>query len=106
VKGIAVPRVSRTLDRLASADDACQMCSWRQEPKVAGMVFCRDWLLGGYTRTFSPFYRGVVTPYALEVGAAGEGDNRHHPFSAFRATRDLIHEVLPVFSPLCRFFLP
>jgi hypothetical protein len=70
---------------------------------VAGVAFCYDWLLGGCTWTFSPFHRGVVTPYALEVGAAGEGDNRHHAFSAFRAARDRIHEVLPIFAPITVF---
>jgi hypothetical protein len=61
--------------------------------------FCYDWLLRGRKRTFSPFHRGVVTTYALEVGAAGEGDNRDHSFSAFRAARCPIHEILPIFAP-------
>jgi hypothetical protein len=33
----------------------------------------------------------------LEVGAAGDGDNRDHSFSAFRAARCSIHEILPDF---------
>jgi hypothetical protein len=33
----------------------------------------------------------------LEVGAAGDGDNRDHLFSAFRAARYPIHEILPIF---------
>ena len=41
----------------------------------------------GAVSGFSPFHRGVVTAYALEVGAAGDGDNRYHSFSAFRAAR-------------------
>src|SRR5258708_1538401 len=53
-----------------------------------------DWLLRGCKRTFSPFHRGVVTTYALEVGAAGDGDYRDHSFSAFRAARCLIHGAL------------
>ena len=63
---------------------------------------CYDWLLRGYKRTFSPFHRGVVTTYALEVGAAGDGDNRDHSFSAFRAARCPIHEILPIFAPITR----
>ena len=59
--------------------------------------FCNDWLLWGYKRTFSPFHRGVVTTYALEVGAAGQGDNRDPSFSAFEAVRYPIHETLPIF---------
>jgi hypothetical protein len=59
--------------------------------------FCNDWLLWGYKRTFSPFHRGVVTAYALEVGAAGQGDNRDPSFSAFEAVRYPIHETLPIF---------
>jgi hypothetical protein len=43
----------------------------------------------------SPFHRRVVTTYALELGAAGDGDNRDHTFSAFRAPRYSIHEILP-----------
>jgi hypothetical protein len=36
----------------------------------------------------------------LEVGAAGDGDNRDHSFSAFRAARCSIHEmILPIFHP-------
>ena len=53
----------------------------------------------GCKRTFSPFHRGVVTTYALEVGAAGEGDNRDHSLFAFRAARCSIHEILPIFHP-------
>jgi hypothetical protein len=47
-------------------------------------------------RTLSPFHRRVVTTYALELGAAGDGDNRDHTFSAFRAPRYSIHEILPI----------
>jgi hypothetical protein len=35
----------------------------------------------------------------LEVGAAGDGDNRDHSFPAFRAARCSIHEILPIFAP-------
>jgi len=35
----------------------------------------------------------------LEVDAAGDGDNRDHSFSALRAARYLIHDVLPIFHP-------
>jgi len=59
--------------------------------------FCNDWLLRGCKRTFSPFHHGVVTAYALEVGAAGQGDNRHPPLSAFGAVRYPIHEIPPDF---------
>jgi hypothetical protein len=59
-----------------------------------------DWLLRGCGRTFSPFHRGVVTTYALEVGAAGDADNRDHSFSAFRAACCSIHEILPIFLPI------
>ena len=59
--------------------------------------FCNDWLLRGYKRTFSPFNHGVVTAYALEVGAAGQGDNRNPSFSAFGAVRYSIHEIPPDF---------
>jgi hypothetical protein len=50
------------------------------------------WLLRGARRTFSPFHHGAVTIFTLEVGAAGDGDNRDHSFSAFRAARCSIHE--------------
>src|ERR1700733_6430759 len=59
-----------------------------------------DWLLRDRRRTFSPFHRGVVTTYALEVGAAGDGNNRNHSLSAFRAARYPIHKILPIFSAL------
>jgi hypothetical protein len=60
--------------------------------------YCNDWLLRGCKRTFSPFHRGVVTSYALEVGAAGEGDNRDASLSAFGAVRyPIIHEIPPDF---------
>ena len=62
-------------------------------------AFCYDWLLRGCKRTFSPFHRRVVTTYALEVGAAGDGDYRDQSFSAFRAARCSIHEILPIFNP-------
>ncbi len=66
-------------------------------PWLSGLnAFRDDWLLRRCKRTFSPFQRGVVTTYALEVGAAGDGDYRYHSFSAFRAARCLIHGmVLP-----------
>jgi hypothetical protein len=35
----------------------------------------------------------------LILGAAGDGDNRDHSFSAFRAARRSIHEILPIFHP-------
>jgi hypothetical protein len=59
--------------------------------------FCNDRFLRGYKRTFRPFHRGIVTAYALEVGAAGEGNNWDHSFSAFCAVRYPIHEILPIF---------
>jgi hypothetical protein len=59
--------------------------------------FCNDWLLRGDKRTFGPFHRGVVTAYALEVGAAGEGDNWDPSFAAFAAERYPIHEIPPDF---------
>jgi hypothetical protein len=34
----------------------------------------------------------------LEVGAAGQSDNRDHSLSAYRATRRLTHEILPIFE--------
>jgi hypothetical protein len=62
--------------------------------------FHYDWLLRRCKRTLRPFHRGVVTTYALEIGAAGDGDYRYHSFSAFRAVRCSIHEmVLPILSP-------
>ena len=59
-------------------------------------AFCCDWLIRDCKRTLSPFHRRVVTTYALELGAAGDGDNRDHTFSAFRAPRYSIHEILPI----------
>jgi hypothetical protein len=56
------------------------------------------WLLRGARRTFSPFHHGAVTTFTLEVGAAGDGDNRDHSFSAFRAARCSIHEILRFFT--------
>ena len=49
--------------------------------------FYYDWLLWGYRQTFSQFNRGVVTTYALEVGAAGDRDNWDQLLSALRAAR-------------------
>ena len=60
-------------------------------------AFWYDGLLRHYERTFSPFHRRVITTDALEVGASGEGDNRDPLFSAFRAVRYPIHEILPIF---------
>src|SRR5712664_4248870 len=60
---------------------------------------CGDRLLRRCQRTFSPFHRGVVTTDALQVGAAGEGDNRDQPFSAFVAARYPIHGILPISPP-------
>jgi hypothetical protein len=59
--------------------------------------FCNDWLLRGNVRTFGQFHCGVVTAYALEVGAARQGDNRDPSFSALRALRYPIHEIPPNF---------
>ena len=61
-----------------------------------------EWFVRGCKRTFSPFHRRVVTTNALEVGAAGEGDNRDHSFSAFRAERCSIHEDSSRFPLLTR----
>jgi hypothetical protein len=75
----------------------------RHEPKAEQLnAFRYDWLLRGCKRTFSPFHRGVVTTYALEVSAAGDGDYWDHSLSAFRAVRCLIHGTLPIFQPLTR----
>ena len=63
------------------------------------ITFRCHWLLRGARRTFSPFHHGAVTTFTLEVGAAGDGDNRDHSFSAFRAARCSIHEILPIFHP-------
>jgi hypothetical protein len=78
-----------------------QAASAEKVPRRAEWLngFCYDWLLRGCKRTFSPFHGGVVTTYALEVGVAGDGDNRDQLFSAFRAARYLIHEILPIFRP-------
>jgi hypothetical protein len=70
------------------------------EPKAGWSslnAFWYDWLLRGCERTFSPFHRRVVTTYALEVSAAGDGDYWDHSLSAFRAVRCSIHEILPNF---------
>jgi hypothetical protein len=58
-------------------------------------VFWHEWLRRGRQRTFSPFHRGVVTTYALEIGPSEDGDNRDQSFSAFRAARYFIHEMIP-----------
>ena len=63
-------------------------------------ALCYDWLIRGCKRTLSPFHRGIVTTYTLELGAAGEGDNRDHMFSAFRAAGYWIHEILPILPVL------
>src|ERR1700726_1393034 len=62
-------------------------------------AFLYDWLFRGSERTFRPFRRGVVTTYALENGAAADGDNRDHSLFAIRAARCSIHEILPIFRP-------
>ena len=59
---------------------------------------------GAESGTFSRFNRGVVTTYALEVGATGDGDNRDQSFSAFRAARCLIHEILRFLFPMAHWF--
>jgi hypothetical protein len=51
----------------------------------------------GLCRTFRPSHSGVTTTYALENGAAGEGDNRDQSLFAIRAARCSIHEILPIF---------
>jgi uncharacterized protein (DUF2236 family) len=38
----------------------------------------------------------------LQVGAAGDGNNRDQPFSAFRAARCSVHDILPIFFTLIR----
>src|SRR4029077_10212579 len=65
-------------------------------------VFWDEWVLRGRKRTFGRFPRGVVTTYALEIGPPKDGDNRDQSFSAFRATRYLIHKMTPDFSTLTR----
>src|SRR5260370_9292009 len=74
----------------------------KHEPKAGRSslnAFWYDWLLRGCERTFSPFHRGVVTTYALEVGAPGHGDYRDQLLSAFLAARCLVHRTLPIFQP-------
>jgi len=61
-------------------------------------AFCCDWLIRDRKRTLSPFHRGVVTTYTLELGTAGDGNNRDHTFPAFLAARCSIHEILPITS--------
>ena len=61
-------------------------------------AFLYDWLFRGCERTFRPLHRGVVTTYALENGAAGDGDNRDHSLFAIRAARCSIHEILPIYT--------
>jgi hypothetical protein len=55
-----------------------------------------DWLVRGCKWTFSPSDSGVITTYTLKIGAAGDGDNRDHTFSAFQAVRRSIHWILPI----------
>jgi hypothetical protein len=82
-------RVPNTLGPCAaSARRACH--SWLNR-------LCNDWLFRSCKRTFSPFHRGVVTGYALEVGAAEQGENRDPLFSAFGAVRYRIHQIPPGF---------
>jgi hypothetical protein len=73
----------------------------RRQLRVPASVWlngdCSDWLLRGYNWTFSPFHRGVVTGYALEVGAAEQGENRDPSFSAFGTVRYQLHEIPPDF---------
>jgi hypothetical protein len=59
-------------------------------------ALCCDRLLGSCKRAFSPSDGGVIAAYALKIGAAGDGDNRDHAFSAFRAVRRSIHGILPI----------
>jgi hypothetical protein len=61
-------------------------------------AFLYDWFFRGCERTFRPLHRGVVTTYALENGAAGDGDNRDHSLFAIRAARCSIHEILPIYT--------
>jgi hypothetical protein len=63
-------------------------------------TFQQDWLLSGCKRTVGPFHRRVVATYALEVGAAGDSDNRDHSFSAFSAASRSIHDLLLDFYSL------
>jgi hypothetical protein len=70
-----------------------------QDERSGLNAFYYDWPLRGSKRTFSPFHRGVVTTYALEVGAAGDGDYREHAFSAFWAACCLSHEMILLISP-------
>jgi hypothetical protein len=62
-------------------------------------AFLHDRLFRGCERAFRPFHCGVVTTYALENRAAGEGDNRDHSLFAIRAARCSIHETSPDFPP-------
>ena len=65
-------------------------------PETTGRLnaFQHDWLLIGCKRTVGPFHRRVVADYALEVGAARDGDNRDHSLSAFCAASCSIHDIL------------
>jgi hypothetical protein len=76
----------------ASALRACH--SWLNR-------FCNDCFLRGYKRTCSHFHRGVITGYALEVGAAEQGENRDPSFPALGAIRyPIIHDdPSPIFHP-------
>jgi hypothetical protein len=69
---------------------------------MMGDGFCNNWDFRSCQRTPSPFRRGVVAAYALEFGAARDGDNRFQQLSAFRATRDAFHNRHSYFSLLTR----
>jgi len=96
--------ISETLARQAMIAEQERRPKWREVAERAAKIspvtenatglnaLWHEWFVRGCKRTFSPFHRRVVTTNALEVGAAGEGDNRDHSFSAFRAERCSIHE--------------
>ena len=69
------PQLCKTFAQPAPPEDPSEPgFSSRRAEWLNGV--CYDWLLRGRKRTFSPFHRGVVTTDALEVGAAGHGNNR------------------------------
>ena len=96
--------ISERLARQAMIAEQERRPKWREVAERAAKIspvtenatglnaLWHEWFVRGCKRTFSPFHRRVVTTNALEVGAAGEGDNRDHSFSAFRAERCSIHE--------------
>jgi hypothetical protein len=61
----------RDRSRYFSGRRRCQLCVPAE--RLTGSATTG---FSGAILTFSPFHHGVVTAFALEVGAAGQGDNR------------------------------